>query len=182
MSVQVGRRSDESRARATNVPLLLSAITVFALFVTPAHASAGGWYLLVPAQVPVEQAIARNPRPRDDWLIERATLSLDEPLIRWEHVRSFDSAGECENERRNRLARAQGSARSERRGFLAKAPSWLNSTPAEDKTLAPWDLVGHQVISEDIKKRHSKLQEFLRGLQELHSVRIASDDGRLRSQ
>jgi hypothetical protein len=160
--------------------LVSPAIAIWALSLCPAQAFAGGWYLLVPEQVSVEQAMDRHPRLQDDWLIAKATLSLEQPLTQWEHVRSFDTAGECEKERRNRLARAQGSTHPARPGFLRRALSWLNPAPTEDKLLTPWDLVGHQVLSEDAKKRHPKLQEFLKGLRELHSLCIASDDGRLR--
>src|SRR6266849_1249477 len=87
-------------------------IAIWALSLCPAHAFAGGWYLLVPEQGSVEQAIDRHPRLQDDWLIAKATLSLEQPLTQWEHVRSFDTAGECEKERRNRFVRAQGSSHS----------------------------------------------------------------------
>ena len=160
--------------------LVSPAVAIWAIFLCPAHAFAGGWYLLVPEQVSVEQAMAGHPKLQDDWLIAKATLSLEEPLIKWEHLRSFDTAAECEKERRDRFVRAQGPAHQRDRRFLQRAFSWLNSSPTEDKFLTPWDLVGHQVLSEDTKKRYPKLQEFLKGLRELHSLCIASDDGRLR--
>ncbi len=160
-------------------PILL-AIAIWAIVLCPAaHAFAGGWYLLVPEQVSVQQAMDGHPKLQDDWLIAKATLSLEQPLTKWEHVRSFDTAAECEKERRDRFVRAQGLARRQDRRFLQRAFSWLNSSPTEDKLLTPWDLVGHQVLSEDTKKKHPKLQEFLKGLRELHSLCIASDDGRL---
>jgi hypothetical protein len=158
------------------------AIATWAIFLYPAHAFADGWYLLAPEQVAVEHAMGTHPQLQDDWLIAKATLSLEQPLTKWEHVLSFDTAAECEKERHDRVVRAQAASHQRDRGFLRKAFSWLNASLTKHKFLTSWDLVGHQVLSEDISQRHPKLQGFLKGLRELHSLCIASGDGRLRRQ
>ena len=170
------------------------------LLVTIPAPALAGWYLLAPRQVTVEEAMRRNPHLQEDFEIAHATLSLREQLARWDHLESFDTAAECKQAQRQRYLAAIRPAPENlspmpegKPDFLQRLVQrlkarwkyiWDGRTKAtESRFITPWDIINITIDAPDeIKKKHPKLEDYLRGLTITYSLCIASDDPRLLDQ
>lgn len=148
--------------------LIASALVVLLVVGIPASAHAGGWYLLAPHDHTVEETLRAHPNLKSEWEIAKATLALEQPLSRWVHVWSFDTALECEEfltppglvEPTNAIQRFLSQFRATRKNRI---------TMLDIRTTVP----------DAIAKKYPGLQSMLDLIQGSYSRCIASDDPRL---